>query len=304
MTGISAALVTVFLTIALGAALRRYAFQNEDAWRVIDRLNYFVFFPSLLFTVLAGSDLSAVAIGPVAMAALSGLAIATALVLGLQAVLKVPGPQFASLFQGALRWNGFVALAAVAGVVPEGGLPVVAIVVAVLVPILNILSVVVLSRSSANGPTPLARLPGTLARNPLIIACLSGMLLNRQGLLLDSPLGATLETLGRAATPLGLIGVGAGLNLAALRGRTGLIATATVFKLIAMPFLFAAMADVFGLEGAERTVVIICGTVPGATSSYVLARQLGGDATLMAGMVTASTLAALITMPALLWLLT
>ncbi len=298
------ALISVFMMIALGALLKRFAFREEPSWQLVDRLNYFVFFPSLLAFTLATSDLSEIEVGPIAAALLSGLACAAALVLGLRIVMAVPGPQFSSMFQGALRWNGFVAIATVAALVPGQGLPLVAIVVAVLVPLLNILSVIVITQTTQHGRTPWRTLPVTLARNPLIIACLAGLALNGQTPLLESPAGVTLGALGRAAMPLGLIGVGAGLDLAALRGHTSLITVTTLIKLVFMPTLFAAFADLYGIEGMARTVMVICGTVPGATSSYVLARQLGGDATLMAGLVTASTLVALATMPVMFWLLT
>ncbi|MGF1455107.1 MAG: AEC family transporter [Alphaproteobacteria bacterium] len=298
------ALMSVFLMIALGAVLKQAVFQDEPPWRFLDRLNYFVFFPTLLAVTLASSDLSDIAAGPIAGALLSGLACAALMVLALRAVLGIPGPQFSSVFQGALRWNGFVAIATGAALAPGQGLAIVAVVVAVLVPLLNILSVIVITQTNPALPTPWRTLPVTLARNPLILACLSGLVLNGQTLLLDSPLGTMAQTLGRAAMPLGLLGVGAGLHLTALKGRVGLILVTITIKLVLMPALFAGFADLYGIEGTARTIMIVCGAVPGATSSYVLARQLGGDATLMAGLVTASTLGALVTMPVMFWLLT
>jgi predicted permease len=57
------------------------------------------------------------------------------------------------------------------------------------------------------------------------------------------------------------------------------------------------------VEGITRDIAILCASVPGATSAYILARQLGGDAQMMAGMITATTVAALVTMPLVLALL-
>ena len=70
-----------------------------------------------------------------------------------------------------------------------------------------------------------------------------------------------------------------------------------------MPVLMAGWCFVFGVTGLPAAVVILCGAVPGATSSYILARQLGGDATLMASLITGSTILAAITMPLMLWVL-
>ena len=70
-----------------------------------------------------------------------------------------------------------------------------------------------------------------------------------------------------------------------------------------MPLLMMGWCLVFDVTGLPRLVVLVCGAVPGATSSYILARQLGGDATLMASLITGGTILAAITMPVMLWLL-
>ncbi|HBM88909.1 MAG TPA: hypothetical protein DD437_10210, partial [Rhodobiaceae bacterium] len=73
---------------------------------------------------------------------------------------------------------------------------------------------------------------------------------------------------------------------------------------IVMPLLMLGWCWVFEIEGLPRLVILLCGTVPGATSSYILARQLGGDATLMASLITGSTILAAFTMPLMLYLFT
>jgi len=107
--------------------------------------------------------------------------------------------------------------------------------------------------------------------------------------------------LGSAALALGLLSVGAALKLEA-SGNLHLVVLTSTLKLIGIPLLIAAWTWVFGVEGLPRTVAIIVGSVPTATSSYILARQLGGDAELMAVLVTATTLAAMVTMPLAAWL--
>lgn len=304
MLDITNALLSVFLIIALGTAIRQLAFKDAESWRLVDRLNYFVFFPALLTQTLARADLGQIAVGSIAATLLLGLGSGVVLVLAPRPLTSLPGPRYSSLFQGSLRWNGFVALATVAGLGLEGGVAIFAIAVALIVPTINMLSVIVLTRTHESGPAPVARIPGLLIRNPLILACAAGIVLSGQTTLLDSPLGEGLGLLGRAALPLGLIGVGAGLDLSSLKRGGPVILFAIGLKLIVMPLIFAAWATFFGITGDAFAVIVICASVPTATSSYVLARQLGGDAALMAAIVTASTLGAVVTMPVMLWLLT
>ncbi|MGN6113879.1 MAG: AEC family transporter, partial [Nitrobacter sp.] len=53
----------------------------------------------------------------------------------------------------------------------------------------------------------------------------------------------------------------------------------------------------FGLTGTSLAVVACCSSVPCASNSYILARQMGGNAPLMAQIVTLQTIIAIFTMP-------
>ena len=58
----------------------------------------------------------------------------------------------------------------------------------------------------------------------------------------------------------------------------------------------------FGIGGTARTVAVIAAAVPTAASSFILARQMGGDATLMANLITVQVLLAVVTLPLMMWL--
>ena len=106
-----------------------------------------------------------------------------------------------------------------------------------------------------------------------------------------------LEILSRAALPIALLATGAGLDFKSVSAAKGPIFASCVIKLLILPALAAAIASALGVTGAPLTVVAICGALPVAASSYVLSRQLGGDTPLMAGIITASTIASAVTIP-------
>ena len=141
------------------------------------------------------------------------------------------------------------------------------------------------------------------ARNPLILACLAGIVVQLTGLPIPKVASTTVDLIGKAALPLGLLAVGASLDLGDARARPAPLIVATILKLVAMPALVAVGAHLLGVTAAAKTAALICAAVPGASSSYILARQLGGDAPLMANITTAQTLAAMLTMPIMLWVL-
>ena len=111
-----------------------------------------------------------------------------------------------------------------------------------------------------------------------------------------------LEILGRAALPIGLLAVGGGLDFAAVRANAGTVGAATGLKLLVMPAMTAATLWAFGVEGMTAAVALLFNASPTASSSYILARQLGGDARLMAGIFTLQTAASMVTLPVVLTL--
>jgi predicted permease len=182
------------------------------------------------------------------------------------------------------------------------GLALAAIAVAIMVPLANALCVVVLMRH-AGGEPGLIMLARQLAKNPLILACIAGIIVQALALPIPKVAATTIDLVGKAALPLGLLAVGASLDLGDARSRPPPLIAATILKLLAMPLLVTLGAYALDITGPAKMAALICAAVPGASSSYILARQLGGDAPLMANITTAQTLAALLTMPIVLWVL-
>ncbi len=290
------ALVPVFAAIALGNLLRRLKFLPDEGWAAFDRVNYYVFFPALIIHAIGTAQFegqTVLRMGGVLLAAIAAIAGG---LLFFRPTLRITAPAFTSLFQCSIRWNGFVALAASLTLFGPEGLSLVAIGMAVVVPTVNVLSVLVLTHSSGT-LTSARRIGRLLGTNPLIVACAVGILLNVTGIGLPGPTADFAQILGRAALALGLLSVGAGLDLSLARTAKGTVALGTGLKLLFMPALVLIFSVLIGLEGLPLQVVMLIATVPTATSGYVLARQLGGDAPLMAGLVTSTSLLAILTMP-------
>ena len=227
----------------------------------------------------------------------AALLIMTGILLGLRPALAKSGPAFASLFQGATRMNTYTGLSVAFAVHNTSGLAAAAVAVAVIVPLGNLLGVAMLVRFGSSGTPSFAAAAGLILRNPLIAACLIGIAMNVSGIGLPPVIGPILEIIGRAALPLGLMAVGAGLNFTAVReARNAVIGTAAL-KLAVTPAVTYAACQVFGVAGPAAVVAVMFMALPVSAASYVMSRQLGGDGPLMAGIVTATTLGAAVTLP-------
>ena len=310
----------VFLLIGLGFGLRRSGWPGEELWRPAEQLTYFVLFPALLLRTLAtanfsglagarsiaglqGTSVGGVPVGDIALVLVIAVAAMTLIVLVVSPILRNDGRALTSLLQGSIRFNTYLGFAVLAAFYGERGLTLGAVYLAIMVPLVNVVSVVALAVVGSVFGGPWWRAPLEIVRNPLIVACVLGIAINVAGLPVPSWIDGFLEILARAALPLGLLCVGAGLDLVALdRGRAN-IATACVLKLIAMPALTWGACQLVGLGGVTASVLIVFNALPAAPSAYILARQMGGDAWLMAGILTAQLAAAIVTLPLLVtWL--
>ncbi len=294
------ALVPVFLLILLGFGFRRANFPGNALWVPVERLTYFVLFPALLLRSLWAASPGGLAVDRLAIAFVLPIVAMSALLLALRSRLNLDGPAFSSLFQGSIRFNTYVGLAVALALYRIEGLTAAAISLAILIPLVNVLSVAVLTRVASTRARGWKDLGAALVRNPLILACVAGALLDAAGAPMPGPVNATLEVIGRAALPIGLLAVGAGLQTHALRGGRRAVVLASALKLLALPGLAWIACSALDVTGLSRAIVVLFCALPGAPASYVLAGQLGGDRGLMAGILTAQTALAAITLPIIL----
>jgi len=295
-----AALAPVFILIVLGAILKRSLMRLETQWHGLERLTYYVLLPLFLIQTLVKADLSTVPVGSVGGALLFSALAVSLLCLALRPLLAraaVDGPAFTSIFQGATRWQTYVALSVSGSLFGNPGLAIASVAMIAIVPMVNVFSVAVLAQYAS----PEKRSPGsivlTVAGNPLIWACAIGLAINVAHIPLPKLWHEVADALGRSSLAIGLLVTGAGLHLEGLF-RPSLAASVAVFlKLVLMPVIAVALALRFGLTGSNLAVVTICSAVPTASSAYVLARQMGGDAPLLAQIITLQTILAAVTMP-------
>jgi hypothetical protein len=301
MAAVADALLPVFLIIAFGVVLKRTLLPADEAWLGLERLTYFVLFPALLTVSTATADLKNVPAGSVAIVLfLAVIALTGALFVARVPVMRalaLSGPAYSSVFQGATRWNSYVGLALGSALYGTPGLALISIAIVAMVPILNVINIWILAHYAADERPALKTVVGHMLRNPFIWSSLAGIAINLAGIPLPKAVVMFGEILGRASLALGLLLVGAGLVLGEVFKPDTRVYVAAVLKLLAMPAIAIGIGAALGLSGLGLSVVAIASSVPSAPSGYVLARQLGGDAPLLARILTFETLLALVTIP-------
>ena len=299
------ALLPVFMVIVLGYYLRHRAVLDASAWHGLENLCYFVLFPVLLVKTLAVAAIDSEEIARFTGALLFAIFTMSALLLlaypALHRYFSVSPAAFTSLVQGATRWHGFIALSIVGLLLGDAGVAYMAITMTVIIPPLNIINVMVLAHyGDAEGD--LSSVLMKLLRNPFILACALGAFLNVTGLGLTPLLYNAADIVGSGALGIGLLTVGAGIHLGGIRDHRGLVVFGALLRLLGMPALMFTGCLLFGVEGLPRTVAMLAAAVPTAAASFVLARQMGGDAPLMANLITLQVIGAVVTLPLVIWL--
>lgn len=296
------ALSLVFGLIAAGYLLRRIGILEDRFWRFAENATYYLFLPVLLLVSLATADVAIVDALPMFSLLVCAILAVAVLSLLLRPLLRVDAPGFGSVFQGAVRSNTYLGIAAAFAAYGDRGLPLAAIAIAALIPLGNVLSVIIVTRCNpahASG----ASVTAAIVKNPIILACAAGLALNGIDVNLPGAIRTALEALGKIALPLGLLVVGAGLGIRAALASRSLTLASSGLKLAAMPATAFALCLLLSVTGPQAAVAVMFAALPSAGSSYVLASQMGGDATLMASILTVQTLLSFLTLPLLLLLM-
>ncbi|MCF1494384.1 AEC family transporter [Agrobacterium vitis] len=292
-------LVPVALLIALGYYLKSTSFIADNFWGQAERLGYYVLLPALFFQGLATADIGELPIGQMVVVLVGALIGGTIVLVLLRPAIGIDGPGFTSIFQGGLRFNNYVAVSIVSGLFGAHGVALSAVCNAIIVPTVNILCVMIFlcfSTAKMSLTTTLKQ----LGLNPLLLACLVGILFQVLSLRLPPGVEPAIKALGQASLALGLLCVGAALKFSSTRKWITPLLISSAIKFIALPLFTLILNSMLGLVGTAAIVVVIFQTMPTASSSYIMARQLGGDAPLMAGITVLQTIIAGLAIPAVL----
>jgi len=296
------ALAPIALLIGLGHGMRRLRFLPDAFWPQAERLSYYVLLPALFIHALAMADLKGVPVAALAATLMLAILAVSALLVLAKPWLGYGDAAFTSVFQGGVRFNNYVGLSAAVSLLGTSALPLAAVANAAIVPTVNVLCVLVFARWGAAQPT-LRGVARGIALNPLLMSCLLGIALQVTGVGLPPGVEGCLKALGQASLPLGLLCVGAALDWGALGRGLRPALTASFAKFVLMPLATFLLLKAIGLGGQAATLAILFQALPTASSSYVMARQLGGDAPLMAGICALQTVLAALAVPLALILL-
>ena len=299
----------MFLVVAVGVVLRRYRFLDEGFIDAANSLVYYILLPALLFHEIGGTDFRQAFSGPLVAGGYAAT-IATFLLAFLASRALGLGPSETGAFvQGTFRSNlAYVGLPIVFNAVGPAGLRKAGILLGLIVPLLNGLSIVALMVPHGAGKeegiaTTASRIARQIATNPIILACLAGIAWSVLKLSFPGMIDRTFRILTPATLPLALLCLGGSFSFERARKGFAVAALAAFLKGGVLTGIGIALYRWMGLSGDDMRIGAIMLGCPTAVVTYVMAARLRGDTDLAGTIIIVSTAVSAVTITGWLFLL-
>ena len=294
MIHIFSALIPVFSLILIGYFFKKIKFPSHEFWPQADKLTYYILMPSLLIYKLSSASLDTVNSFGFVSSALLAIFFTMIILIVVNKIVPSNPDSFTSVVQGGIRFNTYVFLALSGSIFGNEGLVLAAIILTFAIPFINILCITIFALYISNDKLNFIYLLKSIVTNPLIVACVIGGSINFLGIEFPIVLNNTLEILSKAALPMGLLSVGFGLVIKEIKSSKKELLISSLAKHLVLPILIFIFGKIFGIDGMMLTILVLFAVLPTAPSSFILARQLGGDVGLMSSIITVQTLVSIV----------
>lgn len=296
---IASTLIPLILCISSGFLLKTYAIVTDEFWTNADKLNYYLFFPALLFLSLSSSPLHFSEFYPLIQCVSLILVSAFIILYLFKFLFNIPLSRFGVYMQSNIRFNTYIGLAMIASLFHQQGLLIFSIIMALFIPLINVFSILSFLEKRQWAILPILT---SLFKNPLILACVIAIIFNYFQLHLWDSVHEFLKLLSVTSLPLGLLCIGASLHFKQQQ-QYYFILLNSLIRLIALPASAYMMCTLFDVVSLERTIITLFFALPTAPSAYSLTRVFHGDSTLMANIISLQTVLSGLTLPIIAFML-
>lgn len=294
------AVLPIFILIFIGAAVRFFKLLTDEEVRKVNRMVFLVFFGPLMFENIYGIsygghiNLEALVYG--ALFIFAEIAAVTPFVMK----IEKDNRKRSAMIQAMYRSNYVImGLPVAMNIFGNGNVSQTAVMVAVIVPIYNIMAVIILESFRGGHVSPFSIIK-KLAQNPIIIGAICGAAAMAFRVELPEALNTVISDMGSACMPISLIVLGASFSFEKIRGYARDLSIVVAARLVIIPAAGLTVAALMGFRGIDFISLLAMMTAPSAVSSYTMAEAMGSDGALAGAAVIFTSAFSLITM--FLWL--
>ncbi|NTW72742.1 MAG: AEC family transporter [Eubacteriaceae bacterium] len=286
----------LFLIMGFGYMIRKFGFLDD---RSLEKMNGMIFrtiLPILLFSNIYSADLGRAFNGKLiifSVASIAGLYLVLSLLIPL---IEKENKSRSVLIQGIFRSNFIIfGIPVCIALYGENGAGTTSILIAIVVPLYNILAVTVLEKYREERGSLKSVLKGILT-NPLILGAAAGLAFKGLGIVLPFAVEKTVTEIAKTGTPLALMILGGSFKFSELSGNFKNLMIGVGGKILFVPMLFIPLSICMGFRGIELMSLIAMFGAPTAVSSFTMAKQMDANGELAGQIVVFTTLFSVVTM--------
>lgn len=286
------AVAPLFILIAAGYIARQINFVSD---KFLSEANRFVFkflLPLMLFQNIRGTFHGDFTNAPLIITAMAGISMVIVFSLGIVPLFVKQRGQRGSMIQGIYRSNFLIyGMPLATGMYGQDAAHSIAMLMGVMIPFYNIAAVIILSVFSETRIHRLSlhHLLRDIARNPLIIGCVVGMLFGVLQIEIPAAINKPISDLSAAASPLALFLMGGEFKFRSLNNNLWKVFSATTARLVLVPFVAMLVFIPMGFRNIDLSVLLCIFATPTAVSSYIMAGNMGCDGELSGQIVVLTT---------------
>ena len=279
--------------IALGFYLFQSKTLDEKFWNGAEKLNYYVLFPSLLFSSLASANMHMGNIDTILLVIFTMTLLIIVSTYLFAKLNKTPFSQFGVYIQGLIRFNTYIGLSIATTLQNPDIKSILVNILAIVIPFVNVVSIISLTPKNHLN---FKHIFISLIKNPLISSCLIGIAFNFLHIPIWSGFQNLLQAFSNSSLMLGLLCVGTAIQLKGIQTylKTALIMSFT--RLVILPIITFIILQFFQLPYAAIIAIMIFFSIPTASASYILTKLLHGDYQLMAAVISLQTILSVFTL--------
>lgn len=286
----------IFLLMLTGYILKALKIADKAGFDTVNRLIFKAFLPTLLFYNIYSTESANVVNPKLIVFAIIGTLAVFAVGYMLVFVLSKENSKRGVMLQGFFRSNyailGLPLVEYICGGKTSG---LSSLMVAIVVPLFNVLAVVSLERFRGGKANAVKIFKG-IATNPLIIGCILGLVFYALGIKLPAVIEKAVSDISKIASPLAIIVLGASFTFKSIKGSIKELSAILALRLVIVPAVAIFFAVMLGFSGEALACTLIVFGAPVAVSSFSMAQQMGGDEDLAAQAVVMSSLLCLVTL--------
>lgn len=274
------AVVPMFCLMFIGAMVKRMKLLTDEELVHVNRMVFRIFFFCMMFYNIYTTDI-ATTFRPNLILFGAGGVLATALIAGIiVCAIEPSNKRRGAMIQATFRSNFvLMGIPLIANIFGDDQLAIPTMMIAIIVPIYNIVSVFILETFRGGH----FYLPGILLgvlKNPMILGAILGAAFLILGIPIPKPVLKPIGQVAAATTPVALIILGASFKGGSFHNHLPQLVGCVLARLIIVPTIMLGLAIFLGFRGIELVTLVAIFATPCAVAGFAMAQQMNSDAEL------------------------